>query len=206
MKYTLPPLPYNYGALEPYIDALTMEIHHNKHQQAYVNNLNKALENYPNLQEKTLEWLLTHLQEIPEEVRTAIKNNGGGQWNHSFFWPVMSPKGGGQPKGMIAQAIKKRYGTFEAFQADFNAKAKGVFGSGWAWLCVANNGEIVVNSTANQDCPITNNLHPVLGLDVWEHAYYLQYQNRRPDYITAWWHVINWPDVEEQYRMVLDNL
>lgn len=203
MTYKLPPLPYAFDALEPYIDTLIMEIHYTKHHQAYVNNLNAALAQEPALADKSLETLLTDLDAIPESVRTAIRNNGGGNYNHSMFWELMKKNGGGLPKGMIADAIKKRFGSFEAFQEQFNTKAKTVFGSGWAWLSVDLEGELVVTSTPNQDTPISGGLKPVLGLDVWEHAYYLQYQNRRPDYISAWWHVIDWDRVEEYYRAIV---
>lgn len=199
MAYTLPPLPYAFGALEPYIDALTMEIHHDRHQQGYINNLNKALESYPELQQKPLAELLQNLNTVPEKIRTAIGNNGGGTYNHTMFWHWMSPKGGGQPKGPVGDAIKKQFATFEAFQEKFNAAAKTRFGSGWAWLSVNKNGDLVVSSTANQDSPLSEGLQPILGLDVWEHAYYLKYQNRRPDYISAWWHVVNWEQVQALY-------
>lgn len=199
MAYTLPPLPYSFGALEPYIDAKTMEIHHDKHHQAYITHLNAALENRPELQKKSLEDILMHLQDVPEDIRTAIRNNGGGTFNHDLFWLMMSPKGG-KPKGYVVDAIKKQFGSFEAFQEKFNGEAKTRFGSGWAWLCFNREGELVVNSTANQDSPLSEGMYPLLGLDVWEHAYYLKYQNRRPDYITAWWHVVNWEYVEERFR------
>lgn len=200
--YKLPPLPYDFGALEPYIDALTMEIHHDKHHATYVANLNKALENYPELAKKPIEQLIAELDKLPEAIRTAVRNNGGGHLNHSMFWLMMKKNGGGNPKGTVAEEIKKHFNDFAAFQEKFNAAAKGVFGSGWAWLCIDQDGKLVVTSTHNQDSPVTQGLHPILGLDVWEHAYYLKYQNKRPDYISAWWHVINWDDVEENYRKV----
>lgn len=197
--YVLPPLPYAYDALEPHIDARTMEIHYTKHHQAYIDNFNKALEQYPVLQEKTLEEILKDLDAVPEEVRLTVRNNAGGHYNHSFFWPLMSPNGGGDPKGPIAQEIVKHFGTFAEFKDAFNAKAKSVFGSGWAWLCLDKANKLVVIATPNQDCPLSQGLIPIMGLDVWEHAYYLKYQNKRPDYITAWWNVVNWDKVNEHY-------
>lgn len=202
MIYRLPPLPYDYGALEPYIDAMTMEIHYTKHHQAYIDNLNKALENQPELQEKTLAELLQNINALPESVRTAIRNNGGGHYNHSLFWPLMKKNGGGEPKGRTKDLINKTFGNFNTFQERFNAASKSVFGSGWAWLCVAPNGEIKIVPLPNQDSPLSHNMHPIFGLDVWEHAYYLKYQNRRPDYINAWWHVVNWEQVEENYALL----
>lgn len=195
--FTLPKLPYEFGALEPYIDAMTMEIHHDKHHQAYVDNLNKALEKAPEWQGKSLETLLTSLNQLPEEIRGAVRNNGGGHFNHSAFWLMLAKNGGGEPKGSVGTGIKKDFGSFAAFQEQFNAAAKSVFGSGWAWLVIAPNGQYKIVASPNQDNPITQGLQPILGLDVWEHAYYLKYQNRRPDYINAWWHVINWEQVQE---------
>ncbi|MEX0940516.1 MAG: superoxide dismutase [Candidatus Babeliales bacterium] len=203
MSFTLPKLPYAYDALEPYIDAMTMEIHYTKHHQGYVDKLNAAIEKHPSLQDKSLDYLLTHLKELPEDVRTAIRNNAGGDFNHSFFWPLMQKNGGGQPKGSIAQEITKTFGAFESMQSQFNETAKSVFGSGWAWLCLDQDGKLIVTSTPNQDSPISENLSPILGLDVWEHAYYLKYQNKRPDYINAWWHVINWDQVEDNYQSII---
>lgn len=200
--FKLPELPYAYDALEPYIDALTMEIHYTKHHQAYIDNLNNALKNYPDLQKKSLEDILTHLNNIPEAIRTTVRNNGGGHENHSFFWPLMSKKGGGEPKGSVGKEIGTDFGSFDAFKEQFNAAAKGVFGSGWAWLVVDKNGKLLITSTPNQDSPITNGQTPILGLDVWEHAYYLKYQNKRPDYIGAWWNVVNWEQVEENYQKI----
>lgn len=202
MLYSLAALPYPYDALEPYIDALTMEIHHNKHQQAYINNLNKALESYPELQDFPLVWMLQHLNKLPETARTAVRNNGGGNLNHAMFWPMMKKDGGGDPKGRIGTQIDKKFGSFEAFKDQFNAAAKSVFGSGWAWLVVNKEGDLEVTSTPNQDTPFSDGSFPVMGLDVWEHAYYLKYQNRRPDYINAWWHVINWDRIEQNYDTV----
>lgn len=203
MKYTLPSLPYDFGALEPYIDAQTMEIHHDKHHQAYVNNLNAAIEKCPELESKSLIELMSSLKSVPEDVRTAVRNNGGGHYNHSMFWEIMKRNGGGQPNGKVGSEINKIFGSFGAFQDLFNTKAKGVFGSGWAWLSVDREGKLVVTSMPNQDVPLFDGLQPIMGLDVWEHAYYLQYQNKRPDYIGAWWHVINWDRVEENYRKVV---
>lgn len=199
MEYKLPQLPYAYDALEPYIDAKTMEIHYTKHHQAYVDNLNKALEKYPALQELSLEHLLRSLDTVPLPIQSAVRNNGGGHYNHSFFWNLMKSNGGGHPKGQLFQTIEKTFGTFEAFQDQFNAAAKAVFGSGWAWLCLNKQGALVIISTSNQDTPLAQDLLPVMGLDVWEHAYYLQYQNKRVDYITRWWHVVNWDYIEEHF-------
>jgi len=195
MAHVLPDLPYSYDALEPSIDAKTMEIHHGKHHQSYVNNLNAALENYPELQEKSVEDLISDLNSIPENIRNAVRNNGGGHANHSLFWPCMGPDGGGTPEGELADAINSAFGSFDNFKDQFSKAAATRFGSGWAWLCVDNNGGLVVTSTPNQDNPISDGLKPVLGLDVWEHAYYLNYQNRRPDYVSSWWNVVNWNQV-----------
>ena len=192
MAFTLPALPYPHDALEPHIDKQTMEIHHGKHHQAYINNANAALEKYPNLQSKTAEELIADLSMVPDDIRTAIRNNAGGHSNHSFFWTVMGPNAGGTPKGDVADAINKKFGSFDNFKAEFAKAATTRFGSGWAWLCVDGKGELTVTSTANQDSPISDKLKPILGLDVWEHAYYLKYQNRRPDYVTAFWSVVNW--------------
>ena len=204
MPYTLPPLSYAFGALEPYIDAMTMEIHHDKHHAGYVEKLNSALEKYPELQKKSIEQLLQSLDSLPEAVRTAVRNQGGGHANHSMFWLLMKKNGGGKPQGNVAQAIAKAFGSFEAMQETFNTNAKGVFGSGWSWLSVAHDGQLILGSTANQDSPLSQGSQPILGLDVWEHAYYLKYQNKRPDYISAWWHVVNWEQVEENYRAVVE--
>jgi len=203
MEYKLPPLPYAYDALEPYIDARTMEIHYTKHHQGYVNSLNKTLQNYPNLQTMRPEELLKELHAMPEVIRTAVRNYAGGDANHTLFWRIMKKDGGGEPRGTIADAIKKLFGNFGALQEQFNTRAKTVFGSGWAWLCVDRDGDLVIISTSDQDSPLSQGLSPILGLDVWEHAYYLKYQNKRPDYITAWWHVINWEQVEEYYRAII---
>ena len=200
MAFTLPALPYPHDALEPHIDKQTMEIHHGKHHQAYINNANVALEKYPNLQSKTAEELIADLSMVPDDIRTAIRNNAGGHSNHSFFWTVMGPNAGGTPKGDVADAINKKFGSFDNFKAEFAKAATTRFGSGWAWLCVDGKGELTVTSTANQDSPISDKLKPILGLDVWEHAYYLKYQNRRPDYVTAFWSVVNWDKVSEYYK------
>jgi Fe-Mn family superoxide dismutase len=201
--FTLPKLPYDFGAMEPYIDALTMEIHHDKHHQAYVDNLNKALEKYPEYQKWSLDELVISYDKLPEDIRMAVRNNGGGHLNHSMFWLMLTKKGGGEPKGPVGQGIIKEFGSFTAFQEKFNAAAKSVFGSGWAWLTIAPNGQFKILSSPNQDNPLTQGIKPILGLDVWEHAYYLKYQNRRPDYINAWWHVINWEQVEENLHGVI---
>jgi Fe-Mn family superoxide dismutase len=199
MPFTLPPLPYATNALEPSIDAQTMEIHHGKHHAAYVNNLNAAIEKAPELQGKSLDDLLKNLSAVPESVRTAVRNNAGGHWNHSLFWQVMSPKGGGQPTGKLADAIASAFGDFEKFKEQFNAAGGARFGSGWAWL-INDGGKLSIVSTPNQDNPIMDGKPaPILGLDVWEHAYYLKYQNRRPDYMKAWWNVVNWPEVAKRF-------
>ena len=194
MAHAFPPLPYDYGALEPHIDARTMEIHHSKHHQTYVSNLNAALEKAPELQGKTLEQLLGNLDAVPESIRTAVRNNGGGHWNHSMFWQLMAPGGSGEPDGKIGEAIKKTFGDFGKFKEQFAAAATGRFGSGWVWL-LNEGGKLSISSTPNQDTPIMEGKKPILGLDVWEHAYYLKYQNRRPDYVTAWWNTVNWSEV-----------
>ena len=194
MAFTLPALPYAYDALEPHIDARTMEIHHTKHHQAYVNNLNAAIEKAPELQGKSLDDLMRSVNSVPEAVRTAVRNNGGGHWNHSVFWELMAPGKGGEPTGGLADAIKQAFGDFSKFKEQFTAAATGRFGSGWAWL-VNDGGKLSITSTPNQDNPLMEGKMPILGLDVWEHAYYLKYQNRRPDYITAWWNVVDWGKV-----------
>ena len=198
MPHTLPALPYDFGALEPHIDTQTMQIHHGKHHQAYVNNLNAALDKHPELHQKSLDQLLRNLNSVPEAIRAAVRNNGGGHSNHSLFWTLMSPKGGGEPSGALADAIKKAFGDFAKFKEQFAAAGTGRFGSGWAWL-IANNGTLEITSTPNQDTPVMEGKAPILGLDVWEHAYYLKYQNRRPDYIAAWWNVVNWAEVAKRF-------
>jgi len=199
-EYTVPPLPYDFGALEPHIDAKTMEIHHDKHHAAYVNNLNAALKDHPEHQGKPIEALIADLNALPESIRTAVRNNGGGHANHSFFWQIIGPGGGGEPKGALADAIASELGGFSAFKEAFNKAAATRFGSGWAWLVVGKDGKLAVTSTPNQDSPISEGAVPVLGLDVWEHAYYLKYQNRRPDYVAAFWNVINWDEVSSRYE------
>jgi len=200
MAFTLPPLPYAHDALEPYIDKMTMEIHHGKHHNAYVTNLNKALESAPDLQSKTLEELLAnHCAIVPDNIRTAVRNNGGGHINHSMFWEIMKPNGGGAPTGNVASAINSTFGSFDTFKEKLNAAGVGRFGSGWAWL-VKSGGKVEIISTANQDSPVMEGKTPVLGVDVWEHAYYLKYQNRRPDYLAAWWHVVNWGEIEKRFN------
>ena len=198
MPYTLPALPYAYNALEPHIDARTMEIHHTKHHQAYINNVNTALADSP-LLNKSVEDLISDLNAVPENVRTAVRNNGGGHANHSLFWTVIGPNAGGTPTGELAAAIDKAWGSFDAFKEQFGKAATTRFGSGWAWLSVKADGSLVVESTANQDSPLSEGRTPILGLDVWEHAYYLHYQNRRPDYIGAFWNVVNWPEVTRRF-------
>jgi Fe-Mn family superoxide dismutase len=201
--YELPKLPYEYGALEPYIEAQIMELHHAKHQQAYVNGLNAALQKHPELFDKPLVELLKDLDSVPADIRTAVRNHGGGVKNHTDFWNIMKPKGGGEPQGPVGDKIKEVFGSFDVFRDQLNTAARSRFGSGWAWLSVDNNGKFVVSSTANQDTPLSEGLHPVLGLDVWEHAYYLQYVNRRPAYIDAWWNTINWEQVEQNYKNII---
>ncbi|HKY84365.1 MAG TPA: superoxide dismutase [Anaerolineales bacterium] len=200
MPFELPPLPYAHDALEPHIDARTMEIHHGKHHAAYVNNLNAALEGHPNLLNKGIEDLVRNLDAVPEAVRTAVRNNGGGHANHSMFWTLMGPGQGGAPKGDVAKGIDKAFNSFEAFKEAFAKAAMGRFGSGWAWLVTEAGGGLKIVSTGNQDTPVSDGQSPVLGLDVWEHAYYLKYQNRRADYVSAWWNVVNWGEVDRLYR------
>jgi Fe-Mn family superoxide dismutase len=198
-EYTLPPLPYDYAALEPHIDAKTMEIHHTKHHQTYITNLNNALKDHTNLQGKTIEDLIAHLDAVPETIRTAVRNNGGGHANHSLFWQIMKPGGGGDPTGAIERAITSELGGIAAFKEAFGKAGVGRFGSGWAWLVLGKDGKVAVTSTPNQDSPIMDGLTPLLGLDVWEHAYYLKYQNRRADYIAAWWNTLNWDEIGRRY-------
>jgi Fe-Mn family superoxide dismutase len=200
MAFNVPPLPYAFDALEPYIDKQTMEIHHDKHHGAYVTNLNKALESAPDLPNKTIEELLANSCAIvPENIRTAVRNNGGGHINHSMFWQIMAPKAGGNPVGNIAQAINSTFGSFDTFKEKFGAAGTTRFGSGWAWLIKSSKG-IEIISTANQDSPVMDGNSPIMGLDVWEHAYYLKYQNRRPEYIGAWWNVVNWAEIEKRFN------
>ena len=200
MAFTVPPLPYAFDALEPYIDAKTMEIHHDKHHGAYVANVNKALESAPDLQSKTVEELLANnCAIVPEGIRTAVRNNAGGHINHSMFWTILAPSAGGSPTGNIGAAINSEFGSFDTFKEKFSAAATSRFGSGWAWL-VKKGAGIEIISTANQDSPVMDGFYPILGLDVWEHAYYLKYQNRRPEYIGAWWSVVNWPEIEKRFN------
>jgi len=200
MAYELPPLPYPSNALEPHIDAKTMEIHHDKHHQAYITNANKALEGHPDLAAKPVDELLADLNKIPESVRTVLRNNAGGHSNHTFFWKIMGPNAGGTPKGKLAEAINSTFGGLDQFKEEFQKAAIGRFGSGWAWLVVNKEGKLQITSTANQDTPISDGLKPVIGVDVWEHAYYLLYQNRRPDYLKAWWNVVNWDQAEKNFE------
>ena len=197
MAYDLPKLPYSYDALEPHIDARTMEIHYSKHHAGYVSKLNAALEKHPDLQGQTVEDLIKGIDSVPEGIRTAVRNNGGGHANHSLFWTVMGPGGGGEPGGKLGDAIQSTFGDFATFKDQFSNAAATRFGSGWAWL-VASGGKLTVESTPNQDSPLMEGRTPILGLDVWEHAYYLKYQNKRPDYIAAWWNVINWDEVAKR--------
>ncbi|MBI2072881.1 MAG: superoxide dismutase [Gemmatimonadetes bacterium] len=199
MPHQLPNLPYGFDALEPHIDVQTMQIHHGKHHAAYVNNLNGALDKHPQLHQKHLEDLLRDINQVPEDIRTAVRNHGGGHANHSMFWVIMAPKGGGEPKGKLGDAIKQTFGDFAKFKEQFTQAATTRFGSGWAWL-VLSKGKLEISSTPNQDNPLMDGKVPVMGLDVWEHAYYLKYQNRRPDYIAAWWNVVNWPEIEKRYE------
>jgi Fe-Mn family superoxide dismutase len=198
MPFTLPPLPYPYDALEPHIDARTMEIHHTKHHQTYVNNLNAAVEKAPELAGKSIDELMRGINSVPEAVRTQVRNNGGGHWNHSMFWELMSANAGGEPSGKLADAIKSAFGDFSKFKEQFTAAGTGRFGSGWAWL-LNDGGKLSITSTPNQDNPLMDGKNAILGLDVWEHAYYLKYQNRRPDYIGAWWNVVNWDAVGKRF-------
>ena len=200
MTHELPALPYAFNDLEPHIDARTMEIHHGKHHNAYVTNLNAALEGHPELQDKSIEDLLKDLGAVPSDIRGAVQNNGGGHYNHTLFWPSMSSNGGGMPSGDLAAAINSTFNDFESFKAKFSTAAATRFGSGWAWLSIDGNSNLVVSSTANQDNPISEGMSPILGLDVWEHAYYLNYQNLRPDYISAWWNIVDWNKVAERFN------
>lgn len=200
MAFEVPPLPYAYDALEPYIDEETMHLHHDKHHAAYVNNLNNALASYPDLQGKSAEDLIKNLNSLPEAIRTAVRNNGGGHVNHTMFWQIMGPNGGGDPQGAFAEEIKNTFGSLDGLKTAFNDAGVKRFGSGWTWLVRASTGELQVVSTANQDNPMSDGQSPIMGNDVWEHAYYLKYQNRRPEYLTAWWNVINWDEVTRRYE------
>ncbi|HEX8997633.1 MAG TPA: superoxide dismutase [Ktedonobacterales bacterium] len=200
MAFELPPLPYDYSALEPHIDAQTMQLHHDKHHQAYVTNLNNALQGLSQFETMSVEDILRHINEVPENVRTAVRNNGGGHANHSMFWQIMKPGGGGEPTGALGDAIKSAFGSFDQFKTTFNDNGAKRFGSGWTWLVVDQVGKLQALSTANQDSPFMDGQFPVMGNDVWEHAYYLKYQNRRPDYLSAWWNVVNWDEVAKRFQ------
>lgn len=199
MAYQLDSLPYSYDALEPYIDTQTMQLHHDKHHAAYVNNLNGALEKYPDLQNKQVEELVKTLDSIPAAIRATVRNNAGGHINHTMFWQIMKPSGGGEPTGDLARAIESTFGTFDTFKQQFNDAGVKRFGSGWVWLVKNNQGNLQITSTANQDSPLTEGYSPIFGNDVWEHAYYLKYQNRRPEYLNAWWNVINWDEINRRF-------
>src|SRR6266516_1700648 len=200
MAYELPPLPYDYSALEPYIDTQTMQLHHDKHHAAYVNNLNAAVQNHGEFASLPIDELVRRINDVPENIRTAVRNNGGGHANHSMFWQIMTSNGGGEPTGELASAIQQAFGSFDAFKSAFNDAGVKRFGSGWAWLVLDRNGKLQVISTANQNSPLMEGLYPVMGNDVWEHAYYLKYQNRRGDYLNAWWNVVNWDEIARRYQ------
>lgn len=200
----LPPLPYDYAALEPHIDAQTMRLHHDLHHATYVNNLNAALKKYPNLQNKSVEALLQDLNSVPETIRTTVRNNGGGHLNHTMFWQIMTPQGGGQPTGAITQEITKTFGSFDQFKQQFNQAGAAHFGSGWVWLVRNKTGQLKITTTPNQDNPIAQGSLPIMGNDVWEHAYYLKYQNRRPEYLSNWWNVVNWNEVNRRFQLSLN--
>ena len=200
MAYELPPLPYDYSALEPYIDTQTMQIHHDKHHQAYITNVNNALQGHDQLAAMSVDDLLRNIKQVPESIRTAVQNNAGGHSNHSMFWNIMTPNGGGEPTGNLASAIQQVFGSFDAFKTAFNDAGTKRFGSGWAWLVLDTNGKLQVISTANQDSLLMSGMYPVMGNDVWEHAYYLKYQNRRPEYLNAWWNVVNWDAIAHRYE------
>ncbi len=199
MAFEVPPLPYDYNALEPYIDTQTMQLHHDKHHAAYVNNLNNAVNN-TDFASKNVDDILRHINDVPQNIRTAVQNNAGGHSNHSMFWAIMKPNGGGEPTGALASAIQQTFGSFDQFKAALNDAGVKRFGSGWTWLVLDQSGKLSVISTANQDSPLMSGLYPVMGNDVWEHAYYLKYQNRRPDYLAAWWNVVNWDEVARRYQ------
>ncbi len=195
MTHTLPQLPYNYNTLEPYIDEKTIEIHHSKHHQAYIDKLNIALQKHPDLFEKSIKELLKNINSVPEDIRTAVKNNGGGHFNHTLFWENLSPNSPKEPKGELKEAINNKFGSFENFKKEFTEQATLHFGSGWTWLCIEPNNELIIISTKNQNCPLSEGLTPILTIDLWEHSYYLKYQNRRPEYIEAWWNIVNWEKI-----------
>lgn len=198
--FELPELPYSYDALEPYVDAETMKVHHDKHHQAYTNKLNAALEKYPEWFGKSIEEILSDLEALPKDIQNTVRNNGGGYYHHNLFWRMMSPDGGSRPERVLLLAIESAFGSFDAFQEQFTQVAMTIFGSGWAWLVKDTSGSLSIVTTSNQDSPISKGLKPLLGIDVWEHAYYLKYQNRRPDFITAWWNVVNWNEVENNFK------
>jgi superoxide dismutase, Fe-Mn family len=200
MAFELPPLPYDYSALEPYIDEQTMHLHHDKHHQAYVTNLNNALQGQSQFENLPIDELIRRINEVPESIRTAVRNNGGGHLNHSMFWQIMKPNGGGEPTGPLASAVTSTFGSFDNFKTQFNDAGVKRFGSGWAWLVMDRGGALSVISTANQDSPLMDGMLPIMGNDVWEHAYYLKYQNRRPDYLAAWWNVVNWDEIARRYQ------
>ncbi|MBC7824888.1 MAG: superoxide dismutase [Candidatus Parcubacteria bacterium] len=199
MAHQLAPLPYSYDALEPFIDTQTMQLHHDKHHAAYVNNLNGAISNYADLQSKSVEELVKMLDSVPEDIRATIRNNAGGDVNHTMFWQIMKPNGGGEPAGDLAREIDRTFGTFDTFKQQFNDAGVKRFGSGWVWLVKNNQGTLQITSTANQDSPLSEGYYPIMGNDVWEHAYYLKYQNRRPEYLNAWWNVINWDEINRRF-------
>jgi superoxide dismutase, Fe-Mn family len=200
MAHELPPLPYDYSALEPHIDTQTMQLHHDKHHAAYVNNLNAALEKHSVLQNRSVEELIRDLNSVPDDIRTAVRNNGGGHVNHTMFWKIMGPNGGGEPTGAVGDAIRETFGDFETFKQQFNDAGVKRFGSGWVWLVRTGAGQLAITSTANQDNPMSEGSYPIFGNDVWEHAYYLKYQNRRPEYLNAWWNVVNWDEVNRRFQ------
>jgi Fe-Mn family superoxide dismutase len=199
MAFELPPLPYQYNALEPSIDALTVEIHYTKHHVGYLKNLNDALQKHPELGNMKIEQIMSSLDKIPEDIRTAVRNNGGGYYNHMIYWAIMGPGRGGEPRGRLADAINKTFGGFAGFKQELEKAGLGRFGSGWAWLSKRNDGTLLIHSTPNQDTPLAEGLFPVIGVDVWEHAYYLKYQNRRAEYLTNWWNVVNWEEAERRF-------
>ena len=199
-EFTLPPLPYDYDALDDYIDSQTMTLHHDKHHASYVKKLNEAIVLHPELKGETIEQLLVDFVDLPQDIQTTVRNSGGGHANHSMFWAIMTPDSQGEPSGEVAQAIAAKFGDFATFQSEFNSAGKKQFGSGWAWLVMNQNGELEVTSTANQDSPLIEDMYPIMGNDVWEHAYYLKYQNKRGDYLDAWWNVVNWNEVENRYQ------
>lgn len=200
MAFQMIPLPYSYQALEPYIDAQTVELHYSKHHQAYLNNLNAALEKHPELAQRSIESLMSDLNSVPEDIRTAVRNNGGGYYNHNIYWAIMGPNQGGEPVGSLAQAINSAFGSFAAMKEQVEKAGMGRFGSGWSWLSRKQDGSLVVHSTPNQDTPLAEGLFPVIGVDVWEHAYYLKYQNRRAEYLTNWWNLVNWKEADKRYQ------